>query len=67
MRTIEEMRQIIEEVLRREESVAMITRRHEVNANLVFSTPDRRRTSMRRLWSGGAAGLARFVSHQFEF
>jgi transposase len=37
MRTLEEKRQIVEEVLRGKESVAVIARRHEVNANLVFS------------------------------
>lgn len=37
MRTLEEKRQIVEEVLRGRESVAVIARRHEVNANLVFS------------------------------
>lgn len=36
MRTVEEKRRIVEEVLRGEESVAVIARRHEVNANLVF-------------------------------
>jgi transposase len=37
MRTLEEKRRIVEEVLRGEESVAVVARRHEVNANLVFS------------------------------
>ena len=37
MRTLDEKRQIVEEVLRGGESVAVIARRHEVNANLVFS------------------------------
>jgi transposase len=37
MRTLEEKRRIVEEVLCGEESVAVIARRHEVNANLVFS------------------------------
>lgn len=37
MRTIDEKRQIVEEVLQSSESVAVIARRHEVNANLVFS------------------------------
>ena len=37
MRTLEEKRRIVEEVLRGEESVAVVSRRHEVNANLVFS------------------------------
>lgn len=37
MRTLDEKRQIVEEVLRGGESVAMIARRHEVNANLLFS------------------------------
>jgi transposase len=37
MRTLEQKRQIVEEVLRGKESVAVIARRHEVNANLVFS------------------------------
>ena len=37
MRTLEEKRQIVEEVLGTGESVAIIARRHEVNANLVFS------------------------------
>jgi transposase len=37
MRTLEEKRQIVEEVIRGSESVAVIARRHEVNANLVFS------------------------------
>jgi transposase len=37
MRTLEEKRQIVEEVLHGGESVAVIARRHEVNANLVFS------------------------------
>ena len=37
MRTLEEKRRIVEEVLRGAESVAMVARRHEVNANLVFS------------------------------
>ena len=37
MRTLEEKRQIVEEVLRADESVAVIARRHEVNANLLFS------------------------------
>lgn len=36
LRSMEEKRRIIEEVLRGEESVASIARRHEVNANLVF-------------------------------
>jgi transposase len=36
MRTLDEKRQIVEEVLRANESVAVIARRHEVNANLVF-------------------------------
>jgi transposase len=37
MRTLEEKRRIVEEVLRGQESVAVVARRHEVNANLVFS------------------------------
>jgi transposase len=37
MRTLDEKRRIVEEVLRGKESVAVIARRHEVNANLVFS------------------------------
>jgi transposase len=37
MRTLEEKRRIVEEVIRGGESVAVIARRHEVNANLVFS------------------------------
>jgi transposase len=37
MRTLEEKRRIVEEVLRGAESVAVLARRHEVNANLVFS------------------------------
>jgi transposase len=37
MRTLEEKRRIVEETLRSGESVAVIARRHEVNANLVFS------------------------------
>ena len=37
MRTFEEKRRIVEEVLRGHESVALVARRHEVNANLVFS------------------------------
>ncbi len=37
MRTLEEKRRIVEEVLRGAESVAVVARRHEVNANLVFS------------------------------
>ena len=37
MRTLEEKRRIVEEVLRGGESVAVVARRHEVNANLVFS------------------------------
>jgi transposase len=37
MRTLGEKRQIVEEVLHGGESVAVIARRHEVNANLVFS------------------------------
>jgi transposase len=37
MRTREEKRRIVEESLRGGESVAIIARRHEVNANLVFS------------------------------
>ena len=37
MRTLDEKRQIVEEVLRADDSVAVIARRHEVNANLVFS------------------------------
>lgn len=37
MRTPEEKRRIVEEVLYGGESVAVIARRHEVNANLVFS------------------------------
>lgn len=37
MRTLDEKRQIVEEVLRADESVAVIARRHEVNANLLFS------------------------------
>jgi transposase len=36
LRPLEEKRRIVEEVLRGEESVAAIARRHEVNANLVF-------------------------------
>jgi transposase len=36
MRTLAEKRQIVEEALRGEESVAIIARRHEVNANLLF-------------------------------
>jgi transposase-like protein len=36
LRSMEEKRLIIEEVLRGEESVASIARRYEVNANLVF-------------------------------
>ncbi len=36
LRSMEEKRRIIEEVLRGEESVAAIARRYEVNANLVF-------------------------------
>lgn len=37
MRTLDEKRRIVEEVLLGKESVAVIARRHEVNANLVFS------------------------------
>jgi transposase-like protein len=37
LRTIEEKRRIVEETFHSDESVAMIARRHEVNANLVFS------------------------------
>jgi transposase len=37
MRTLQEKRRIVEEVFRGGESVAVIARRHEVNANLVFS------------------------------
>jgi len=37
MRTLEEKRRIVEEVLQGGDSVAVIARRHEVNANLVFS------------------------------
>lgn len=37
MRTLEEKREIVEEVIRAKESVAVIARRHEVNANLLFS------------------------------
>jgi transposase len=37
MRTIEEKRRIVEETLNSQESVAIIARRHEVNANLVFA------------------------------
>lgn len=37
LRTLEEKRRIVEEVLRGDESVAVVARRHEVNANLVFS------------------------------
>jgi transposase len=37
MRTLEEKRRIVEETFRSGESVAAIARRHEVNANLVFS------------------------------
>jgi transposase len=37
MRTLDEKRQIVEEVLQGGESVAVIARRHEVNANLLFS------------------------------
>ena len=37
MRTLGEKREIVEEVLRGVESVAVIARRHEVNANLLFS------------------------------
>jgi transposase len=37
MRTLAEKRSIVEEVLRGPESVAEVARRHEVNANLVFS------------------------------
>lgn len=37
MRTLAEKRQIVGEVLRGDESVAVVARRHEVNANLVFS------------------------------
>ena len=36
LRSMEEKRRIVEEVLRGEESVAAIARRYEVNANLVF-------------------------------
>jgi transposase len=36
LRSMEEKRRIVEEVLRGEESVASIARRYEVNANLVF-------------------------------
>jgi transposase len=36
MRTVEEKRRIVEETLHSGESVAVIARRHEVNANLVF-------------------------------
>lgn len=37
MRTLDEKREIVEEVLRGGESVAVIARRHEVNANSLFS------------------------------
>ena len=37
MRTLEEKRRIVEETFHSSESVAVIARRHEVNANLVFS------------------------------
>lgn len=37
IRTLDEKRQIVEEVIRGDESVAVIARRHEVNANLLFS------------------------------
>jgi transposase len=37
MRTLDEKRQIVEEVLQGGDSVAVIARRHEVNANLLFS------------------------------
>ena len=37
LRTIEEKRRIVEEVLTGTESVAIVARRHEVNANLVFA------------------------------
>jgi transposase len=37
MRTLDEKRQIVEEVLQGGESVAVIARRYEVNANLLFS------------------------------
>lgn len=36
LRTIAEKRRIVEETLKRGASVALIARRHEVNANLVF-------------------------------
>jgi len=37
LRTIEEKRRIVEETLNGAESVAIVARRHEVNANLVFA------------------------------
>jgi transposase len=37
MRTLEEKRRIVEETFHSGDSVAVIARRHEVNANLVFS------------------------------
>jgi transposase len=49
-RTIEEKRRIVEETMARGASVAVIARRHEVNANLVFG--------WRKLYQQGLLGTA---------
>jgi transposase len=49
-RTMEEKRRIVEETLARGASVAVIARRHEVNANLVFG--------WRKLYQKGLLGAA---------
>jgi len=62
MRTLEEKRRIVEETFHSGESVAAIARRHEVNANLVFS--------WRRLYQKGllepAASSAALVPVKIE-
>lgn len=49
-RTIEEKRRIVEETMARGASVALVARRHEVNANLVFG--------WRKLYQQGLLGAA---------
>jgi transposase len=55
LRTIEEKRRIVEETLKGDESVAIVARRHEVNANLVFAW---RRLYERRLLESTAPRAA---------
>jgi transposase len=52
-RTIEEKRQIVEETMVRGASVAVVARRHEVNANLVFG--------WRKLYERGLLGATTSV------